>query len=293
MSALSDAAAEAPAEPGLFAGLVTDAALLPPRSLAVPAATRQHREHRQRWYAGLLGPLLVPVAAAGEVAGRAGEEGADADRGEPLRVALVAPPATPVADVTDALGLLRGSPALEVTGLEAGWSTGWRDLAVGDVPLTLEVPRAEDREAAVADLSRDGADSAQVQAKLRTGATPEWDWPDEAELAAFIRTAVDHDLGFALAGGLGHAVRGEYAGEQQHGLLNVLCAVRWALNGEETHELVPLLQERDPAALVPVVTRMSAADAAIVRAFFTAYGCGDVGEPVAELAQLGLVAGQR
>jgi hypothetical protein len=128
-----------------------------------------------------------------------------------------------------------------------------------------------------------------VQAKFRTGATPTWEWPDERELAAFLRTSIDHDLGFKLTGGLHHAVRGTYDGDEQHGILNVLVAVRWALNGEDVDELVPLLAERDPAPLVAHVTRMSAADASIVRAFFTAYGCCGVADPITELAALGLL----
>jgi hypothetical protein len=283
MTPLSDAAATRPAEPALFARLIHDAATFPPRSAAVPDAVREHRVHRSSWYAGLLGPVVVPSSAVVELVRCADQDS------QPLPVALVVPPATPGAAVTDALQLLAGQERIDVAGVETGWSPGWRDLAVGGVPLSLEVPRVEDRETVIADLARDAGDSAQVQAKLRVGSTPAWDWPDERELAAFIRTAIDHDLGFSLTGGLQHAVRGRYAGEEQHGLLNVLCAVRWALNGEEAHELVPLLQERDAAVLVPMVTRMSAADAAIVRAFFTGYGCGEVTGPVGELAGLGLV----
>ena len=63
-------------------------------------------------------------------------------------------------------------------------------------------------------------------------------------------------------------------------MLNVLCAVRWALNGAEVDELAePAGRARPRAVLVPQVTRMSA-DAAIVRAFFTAYGCCGVTDPI-------------
>ena len=72
-------------------------------------------------------------------------------------------------------------------------------------------------------------------------------------------------------------------------LLNVITTVRWALNGENVDELVPLLSERDPAVLAQHVTRMSVADASIVRAFFTAYGCCGVTDPVHDLSTLGLI----
>jgi hypothetical protein len=189
------------------------------------------------------------------------------------------------------VALLGQARAVEVAGVELGWVPDWRSADFAGLPRTLEVPRGADQEAAVADIAADASDSVVLQAKFRTGATETWAWPDETELARFIRAAIDHDLGFKLTGGLHHVVRGTHDGEEQHGLLNVLTAVRWALNGEEVDELVPLLAERDPAVLVPQITRMSAADAAIVRAFFTAYGCCEVTDPIGELTTLGLVQG--
>jgi hypothetical protein len=287
MTSLSDAAAGRPAEAALFAGLMDDAAVFPPGLAPLPRAVREHRGHRTSWYAGLVGPLLVPASSAAELAGLLGEEA------EPLRVVLIARPGTPLSTVTDALHLLRDHRTAEVAAIEVGWSPEWRDLDVSDLPLVLEVPRGADQVHAIADIAKDADDSGALVAKFRTGATPSWDWPDEEELATFIRSAIDHDLGFKLTGGLHHAVRGSHTvqgqDEEQHGLLNVLCAVRWALNGEEVGELVPFLAERDPAALVPVLTRMSNADAAIVRAFFTAYGCCGVTDPISELAQLNLI----
>ena len=284
MTRLSDAAAPRPAEPGLFAGLVDDAAVFPPGNAPLDEAVRMHRVHRTSWYAGLVGPLLVPASAAGDLVPLAA--GADAD---PLRVAVIGRPGTPVEQVVDAVARLRSADGVEVVGVERGWEPSWRGAPDPGVPLTLEVPRGDAQVGAVADIAADASDNRPLQAKFRTGATDTWAWPDERELAAFVRTAVDHDLGFKLTGGLHHAVRGSHDGQEQHGLLNVLVAVRWALNGDDVDELVPLLSERDPAVLVPHVTRMSAADAAIVRAFFPAYGCCGVTDPITELAALGLL----
>jgi hypothetical protein len=282
MTLLSDAVADHQAEPTLFSALVDDAAVFPPGNAPLAAAVRLHRLHRHSGYAAIVGPLLVPAAAAAELLELVGDE--------PLRVVVVARPGTPVGQVTDALALLRTRPEVQVSAVELGWTPGWRDAGL-EPPLTLEVPRGDTQAQALADLAADATDSVVLQAKFRTGATPTWPWPDETELATFIRAAIDHDLGFKLTGGLHHAVRGRYADEEQHGLLNVLTAVRWALNGEDVDELVPLLSERDPAALVPQVTRMSAADAAIVRAFFTAYGCCAVTDPIGELTTLALIQG--
>jgi hypothetical protein len=283
MSPLSDAVADRPAEPSLFASLVDDAAVFPPGNAPLPKAVRRHRVHRTSGYAACVGPLLVPATAAGDL-----EALLD---GEPLRVGVIGRPGTPGSEVAAAVEQLRSTGGVEVAGVELGWTPDWRSTDFGGLPLSLEVPRGDDQVAAIADLASDTSDAVALQAKFRTGATETWAWPDENELATFIRAAIDHDLGFKLTGGLHHVVRGTHDGQQQHGLLNVLATVRWALNGEDVEELVPLLAERDPAVLVPQITRMSAADVAIVRAFFTAYGCCEVTDPIGELTTLGLVQG--
>jgi hypothetical protein len=284
------ARAARPAEPALFASLVDDAAVFPPGNAPLDEALRLHRELRAGPYAGLVGPLLAPASSAADLA--------DLLAGDPLRVAVIGRPGVPHPDVRAAVTLLRATPGVDVSGVEVGWSADWRDTwmaALDGTVLTLEVPRGEEQPAALADIAADASDAIPLQAKFRTGATETWEWPDEEELARFVRTAIDHDLGFKLTGGLHHAVRGRYrvggVEEDQHGLLNVVCAVRWALNGEDVDELVPLLAERDADTLVAQVERMSAADASIVRAFFTAFGCCGVMDPISELAELGLVEG--
>jgi hypothetical protein len=283
MTSLSDAVADRPAEPALFAGLVDDAAVFPPGNAPLAEAVRRHRLHRTSRYAACVGPLLVPASAVGDL-------GPLLD-GRPLRVGVIGRPGTPGSEVAAAVELLLATEGVEVAGVELGWTPDWRTTDFGGLPLSLEVPRGADQLTAVADLAAEASDVFALQGKFRTGATETWQWPDEAELATFIRTAIDHDLGFKLTGGLHHVVRGTHDGQEQHGLLNVLAAVRWALNGEDVDELVPFLAERDPVVLVPQITRMSAADAAIVRAFFTAYGCCEVTDPIGELTTLGLVQG--
>lgn len=295
-STMPGAVAERPAEPELFARLVDDAAVFPPGSSPLDQAVSGHRTHRSSWYAGLLGPLLVPASIAGEVPALAEASGYSPEA--PLEVALVARPGVDPGVVGEALESVAHARTLNIVAVEMGWTPEWRVSRPPDVPLTLEVPRGPHHALSLADIAADSSDEVPLQAKFRTGATPTWHWPDERELAGFIRSAVDHELAFKLTGGLHHAVRGTYPGdpadlssapEEQHGVLNVLCAVRWALNGDEVGELASVLSERDPAVLVPMVTRMSSADASIVRAFFTAYGCCTVTDPIGELAALNLI----
>jgi hypothetical protein len=298
MTPTAQARAERPAEPALFASLVDDAAVFPPGNAPLDEAVRLHGDLRSGPYAAVVGPLLVPAWAASSLAHLACDDG--------LRVAVIGRPGTPHAEVVDAVVDLGTAREVTVVGVEAGWTADWRDsglagLAVSGAsggpagpaaaPLTLEVPRGPEQAGAIADIAADASDSIALQAKFRTGATETWPWPDERELATFIRTTIDHDLGFKLTGGLHHAVRGTHGHEEQHGLLNVLVAVRWALNGEDVDELVSLLAERDTATLVAQVERMSAADASIVRAFFSAFGCCGVLDPIRELAGLGLIEG--
>jgi hypothetical protein len=290
MTATTGAAAEQPAERALFEGLVDDAAVFPPGNAPLEEAVRLHREHKTSGYAAFVGPLLVPASAAQELVSLAAQ-------GDPLQVSVIGRPGVPGPEVVAAAHALRASGAVEVLGLEMAWTPQWRDAGADAMSLTLEVPRGDAQVEAVGDIAKDSSDSVSLQAKFRTGATESWPWPDEQELATFIRTAIDHDLGFKLTGGLHHAVRTTVPDDslqpEHHGLLNVITAVRWALNGEDVDELVPLLAERDPAVLVPQVTRMSVADASIVRAFFTAYGCCRVTDPIGELAALNLVQESR
>ena len=278
------------AERALFARLVDDAAVFPPAGVPLDAAVRAHLAHRTSTYADLIGPLLVPAASASDLV----EVLAGLEVGAPVRVGVIARPGTDPAIVVEALTLLGAADAVDVAGVEMGWSPSWREVDTAALPLSLEVGRGEAQAEAVADIAAGASDARPLQAKFRTGATPQWAWPDAVELATFIRSAIDHDLGFKLTGGLHHAVRGDHprpegGTEPQHGVLNVLVATRSALVGAEVDELVLVLTEHDPAELVPHVTRMSAADAAIVRAFFTAYGCCEVTDPIGELAGLGLV----
>jgi hypothetical protein len=216
---------------------------------------------------------------------------------EPLRVGLIARPGTPLHTVTDALHLLRGRRQVEVAAVELGWTPEWRDVDLLDLAggsaLVLEVSRGQDQLRALDDIATEASDDGRVLAKFRTGATPTWDWPDEQELAAFLVGAVGRAVPFKLTGGLHHAVRGTHAvhdhAEEQHGLLNVLCAVQAAVDGLHAHHLAALLAERDPAPLVREVAALSPQDVARVRAVFTAYGCCGVTDPVTELSTLNLI----
>lgn len=276
----------------LLAGLVDDAAVFPPGDAPLPRALAEHRQHRRAWYAPMIGPLLVPAAGVAELVGLVG---AEEDEGGPVDVVVVARPGTPTEDVTQALDTASGTD-LHVRGVELGWHEGWRDLPLGDLPVVLEIPRGEDHDRALADVRDGRAEGRAVLAKLRTGVTPTWEWPDETELAGFLADAVALGIPVKLTGGLHHVVRADHDGEPQHGLLNVLVALDIAHGAAHdepgrTEVVAEVLRRRDPVALAAVVASWADERAARVRRTLTAYGCCGVTDPVTELSDLDLVAG--
>lgn len=284
----------------LLAGLIDDAAVFPPASRPLEVAVHRHTAHRQAPYAGLIGPLLVPASevgallaevdrASGRAANRA-PDGADEASTPPLEIGLIARPGVDPSVVVTALGRLSTEGTVTPVGAELGWFPGWRDLPVDGLPVTLEIPRGADRDRALADV-RAGVDEAGhiAQAKLRTGATPTWAWPDEAELGAFIHDCARLGVPFKLTGGLHHAVRAEHDGEPQHGLLNVLLAVHSAVHDGARAAVESLLAQRDPELLTDAVLDLDDMDAARLRSVFTAFGCCEVTDPVRELSALGVL----
>ncbi len=285
MTSRSSVLATQPAEPALFAGLVDDAAVFPPGNAPLDEAVRLHRLHRASRYAACVGPLLVPTSAADQLAVLV------AGQDRPLRIAVIARPGVPAAEVEDAVRRLGAAPLVDVVGVELGWTPDWRDRDLDGLPSTLEVPRGEAQPGVLADLASGPSAGVAVQAKFRTGATPTWPWPDESELATFLHAATGLGLAFKLTGGLHHAVRDTHGVEEQHGLLNVLLAVQGALRGEDVDQLATVLATRDLQTLVPAVGQLDAAEAASIRGHFTAYGCCGVTDPIGELTDLRLIEG--
>jgi hypothetical protein len=287
--------------PVLLRGLVDDAAVFPPGNAALADAVRQHAGHRSAWYADCVGPLLVPAAAVADLvavldardAGTATDAATSRDAPDPLDLVLVARPGADPALTTAALDALRDETRVRVVGAELAWQEGWRSLGLDEVALALEVPRGDDHAVAVADVHSALAEGRRVVAKFRTGPTPTWPWPEEAELAAFLGICGGLEVPFKLTGGLHHAGRGTYevAGipEENHGVLNVLVATSVALAGAGQDEVAALLAVHDAAALAHLVAAWPDATAARVREGFTGYGCCTVTDPVGELADLGLL----
>jgi hypothetical protein len=106
-----------------------------------------------------------------------------------------------------------------------------------------------------------------------------------AEVATCIRAALDREMPLA-AGGPGRAVARGRAGGLHHGFLNLLVAARADLDGADAAEVVRVLEETDPAALLGTT---DAAALASARQWFTSFRCGSVVDACTDLVQLGLL----
>ena len=275
--------------PALFRALVDDAAVFPPGNASLSDAVRSHRAHRAGTAAGVVGPLLVPAGSHRELVSVLDQEQA----GETLEVGLIARPGTDASTLCAAQQALAPLTGVHVVGAELGWQWDWRGLGLDDLPLALEIPRGAEHDAALVDVRTARAEGLPVLAKLRTGPTPTWPWPDEDELAAFLCVTAAAGLPFKLTGGLHHAVRGRYvvdgAPEENHGVLNVLLATASSLEGAPREEVAGLLAVRDGDAMAALTSAWTDATAARVRERFTAYGCCTVTDPIGELTALGLL----
>ena len=271
----------------LFDHLVDDAAVFPPGDAELDVAVGEHLLRRVGPDAAHLGPLLVRAPDAAELARLAAADDRTGER--PLEVGLVVRPGSPVSLLTDGAAALRHEPRVMVVAVELGWSPEWRSALALDLPVVVEVGRGPEQGSALDDIAAAVDQNGTVLAKFRTGATPEWPWPDETALAEFLDATILRGLSFKLTGGLHHAVRDDHEGGPMHGLLNVILATHEALDGAEAGQLIGILAQRDAELLTARVARLTAVEAARARGSFTAFGCCGVLDPLTELEALGLL----
>jgi hypothetical protein len=268
----------------LLRGLVDDAALFPPGNAPMDVALAEHARYRADPWADAIGPFLCPASRIDE-----------------LRAALPPDQSLHLALVVDVVGdaahaALRACAAddrLTLSGIEAALSMLGDDAAavggnLARLPGTvgyLEVPRAEHDSAL--DLV---ASSGWHAAKYRTGGVIPEAFPSERELAAFLVAVAARDLPFKLTAGLHHAVRSTTAdGLEQHGLLNVLVAIRVAQTGGSVDGVAVPLALRGADHLVGFVQHWDDDTCIDVRRAFRSFGCCGVTDPLGDLAALGVL----
>ncbi|MDH6125638.1 hypothetical protein [Kitasatospora sp. GP82] len=266
--------------PALIRGLFDDAAIFPPGDLPLPEALPAHRAHRSAWYAEAVGPFLCGVGRLGELAALHAS-GTDLTG---LRVVLVAPGG--VAQLGPALKAVTALSGLELVGVEVAATSPVREVAAAldaqlppGVPAAVEIPRDNAADAL------DALAGTPYRAKYRTGGLSAEAFPSEAELAAFLSGCAERGLGYKCTAGLHNAVRhtDPVTGFEHHGFLNVLLAA------DRPTAAAELLAERSGEVLATAAAELTDTQVAGIRRSFTAFGTCSIAEPLADLAELGLL----
>jgi hypothetical protein len=247
-------------------------------------AVAEHRDHQTAWYGDLLGPLRVPASATEAMLAAL----LPGDQGLPIVL-------LPDLDADDLLGRLRSARSLlldnhrvELVGVELPFAAAdsaaeaaRRTLETLDftVPAWFIVPAGPGWEPAFDVLTEDGAEC------IALVLPPPASIDVFDTVAAVLRALIDRELPYSITGG----VTGLIGSLSGHGVLNLLCATRAALNGAEAGELSAILAETSPGPLASAARRMSEADAAIVRAFLPTIAVPSVRELVEALQLEGLI----
>jgi hypothetical protein len=289
------------AEPGVLDGLLDDGSA--PAGVPIEASLSTHRTLLDGPHRDLLGPLVVPARDA------AGLRDALTSSDMGLKILLDAgsarsqagsvaapPPGDPLDALRDARTALLDEDRVEVVGARlplppiddpARAATALLAALDISVPAWITVPAGPQAAGALEILARDGAESITLDPGTGTG----------AELAGLLRRAVDLDLTFRATVPATAAAHGGRSGAglvgdgHAPGALNLLCAVRAALNGAEEPDLERILAEQQPDPLLSAIRRMSPADGAVARAFLVGVSVPDAAAAVAELDGFGLLEG--
>jgi hypothetical protein len=264
-----------------------DAAVFPPGSAPLAEAITDHRAHRAGWYADLVGPLLVPASQLGLAPALLG--------GQPLMVGVIGDSgldglARAVAAADDRLEIAQVEVAVAKRGEDP--QPGLRRLLdlLADLPAIpgyAETPLTWGLLDALDTLGEARAGGLLVAPKFRTGGLAAELFPTPVELAAVICACRERELPFKLTAGLHHAVRytDPETGFIHHGFLNVLAASLAAADGGEVAEVAELLAATDPVPVIePIRARLDQE-----RPLWLGFGSCSVGEPLADLGQLGLL----
>jgi hypothetical protein len=265
--------------PPLVRNLCDDAAVFPPGLAPLPEAVAAHGRYHESWFAGMVGPLVLPVSALGGFLAL----------GQPVPLCLTFP---------DGPELLPGA-LREVAGLRAVEIAVPAGLAIADlvqriekaldgrrVDVAVEVPRDARRDAVL-----DALAGTPYRAKFRTGGVRAGLYPGEGELASSVLAAARAGVAFKATAGLHHAVRNTdpETGFEQHGFLNLILAADAAADGAARPDLIRLLAERDGARVAGQVRALGAERTAAARRLFTSFGTCSITDPLRELTGLGLL----
>ena len=270
----------------LLDGLVDDAGLFPPESLAMAAALARHRADEAAGDPMLTHRFLCPASRLAEL----GAEVAAGTPGGAIRLGLILD--TGLDGLPAAREQVSGDPRLALELIEVAAPTGdavaeaVRCLAGVPEEVYVEGPRVPGWGWVKA------VGAAGRGAKVRCGGVRAELFPSPDELAGFLCACATASVGFKATAGLHGAVRhrDEATGFVHHGFLNLVLGTVRAAGGAPVEAVADVLACADPAILVAEYEAVPAAAAERARALLRAYGSCSTGEPRDEAAALGLVA---
>jgi hypothetical protein len=278
------AASAAPARvPALVRNLCDDAAVFPPGLVPLPEAVAAHQRYSSSWFAGMVGPLVLPVSALAEFL----------DLAQPVPLCLTFPDGPGL--LSAALDQAAGRSDLRAAEIAVPKTVAAADIVprIGkaldghQVDVAVEIPRDARRDAVL-----DALAGSPYRAKFRTGGVRADLYPGEDELAGSVLAAARAGVAFKATAGLHHAIRNTDpdTGFEQHGFLNLILAADAAANGAGAADLITLLAERDGARVAGQAHALGVERTAAARRLFTSFGTCSITDPLRELTDLGLIA---
>jgi hypothetical protein len=290
----------------LLEEIVDYAGLFPPESFDMPGAVAEFARYREEPESWMLGRFVLPLTRLVEWEKAAAPALEKVAEGEPWRLSVLgdAHQSAPISRrIRDFNSRFLGRAYIDSAELKA---SGPDEVAyagtLGEdgVAAYVEVPIADDPLPWIEALVRAGA-----RAKVRTGGVTANAFPSAKQLARFIKRCVERRVAFKATAGLHHPLRAEYpltydAGAERgtmFGFLNVFLAAALARGGASEADLVPLLEERDPASVKfdgdGVEWRGKIIDAATIRLartrVATSFGSCSLREPIDDLKALRLL----
>jgi len=272
----------------LFARLLDDASMYPPRDEHPPAAVTEHLAHRVAWYADLVGPFVCSVGRLPTIDALAARHGVDQ-----LDVAMVVPGG--LETLGEAVETAKRCERVRVVGIEIPLGPHRLVDALSHlVPLVSDerIVYLEIAVQIITDHDVHALAPTGVRLKLRTGGTSIEAFQSEDRLAAPIVMCATERLAFKCTAGLHNAIRHRDRDSlfERHGFLNVALAARVAAATGSHASTRAMLAERDPGVIARQVGNLTAADVRAIRALFTSFGTCSIDEPVGDLLELGLVS---
>jgi hypothetical protein len=291
----------------LLKGLIDYAGLFPPAALPMTDAVREYAAYRRSDHAWVLGRFVLPTARLEEFETAAGRLAAPLSSQDPwpLSVLVGADPANAAAIEPFHVR----QPGARITAVEARGENREQIAAIlaavpTGIEIFFEIDHRHGTEDRMQDLAEARRQDGRVRAKIRTGGITEDAFPATAEVARFLRAAVQAAVPLKATAGLHHPLRGRYPLTYEEnsprgtmfGFLNVFLAAALA-HVLPLPELEALLEEDSAGAFQitdGAVTwrghRMEAGALEVARRRVAlSYGSCSFTEPIEDLQELGLL----